>query len=368
MEQVLKMALVRHHQQKKSDNYMRQKCKIQAALLWKKWRLDKRKHRAKKKKAYTHIPPPVQTGGSDMLPPPPPTPEDLQAIARHVQETQQLGGSPKSMEAGTTVTQNEVIISPGHPTVFSHPTQIIITGPTKAGKTTLTTQILSNRDVMFPDPPLQEIYWFYSMEPSVSQARKDLPGVNFIQGQPTFEKLNSLDKRIPKLVVLDDMMDMTDKKGTFEELKKVFTALSHHGNMSLMFLVQDLYVNKNMTRLANQAENVLAMCNGAATYQLGKLANKLFGPGHEPFIRWAVSDVKSHSKYGYLLLSTAAGLPECYKVRSRILPGDQNAFYIKRGSLKTEEYLELKADGERKEVPLHHQEAGTSGESRAERT
>ena len=172
------------------------------------------------------------------------------------------------------------------------------------------------------------------------------------------ERLESLDKSIPKLVILDDMMEMTDKKATFEELKKVFTALSHHGNMSVIFIVQDLYVNKNMTRLANQSENILAMCNGSAAYQLPKLANRLFGPGHEPFIRWAISDVRAHSNFGYLLLSTAAALPECYKVRTKILPGEKNTFYIKAGSTKSEAYQELK-DGEGQ---VHHQETGNDQE------
>ena len=79
-----------------------------------------------------------------------------------------------------------------------------------------------------------------------------LTGVNFIHGQPSIDKLEDMDPSIPKLVILDDMMDMTDKKATFEELKRLFTAVSHHGNKSVIFIIQDLYMNKNMTRLANQ--------------------------------------------------------------------------------------------------------------------
>ena len=337
------MALVRVS--KKAKNYARKKCQLQSALIRKKWRDEKRVYR-KKKMGYTYIPPPDQLGSGIV----PPSPEDLKTIADYVQKPQQqLGGSSEKMELGTIVPNHEVIIAPGQYTKFSHPTQIIISGPTKAGKTTLTTQILAHRDLMFANPPLQEIYWFYTMEPSISQPRALLPGVNFIQGHPTMEKLESMDVSVPKLVVLDDMMDMVDKKATFEDLKRLFTAVSHHNNMTVIFIVQDLYVHKNMTRLANQAENILAMCNGAAGYQVAKLSNKLFGPGHEPFIRWAILHTLSHSPYGYLLLSTGAGVPECRRVRSKILPEEDNTFYIKKGSVKTEAYQQLKKNGQEKE-------------------
>lgn len=329
------MALVRRP--KKTDAYVRKKCRLQSQLIRKKWREEKKAYRDRKK-GYTHIPPPQQQGAGSV----PPSPEDLRAIASYVTQPQQLGGSSRMMEVGTLIPENEVIRTYGRHTVFSHPTQIIISGPTKAGKTTLTTQILCNREKMFPEPGLREIYWFYTMESSTERIRDQLLGVNFIQGHPTLHKLESMDASVPKLVVLDDMQDMTDKKSTFEELKKLFTAVSHHCNMSVIFIVQDIYVNKNMTRLANQAENLLAMCNGASAYQLPKLSNKLFGPGHEPFIRWAMSDVRSHSSHGYLLLSTGADVPECYKVRSKILPSDQNTFYVKKGTEKTEDYQMLK--------------------------
>ena len=336
------MPLVRHH---KDSPYIREKCRIQTKLIRKKWRQEKNAYRQKRRlKHYTHIPPPTTEGqeGAGMVPP---SPQDMSAIVEYVKRNQ-LGGSVKHMEVGTLVPHNEIIKCHGKPTVFNHPTQIIITGPTKAGKTTLAIQILSNRDVMLPG--LQEIYWFYTMESSTTKAREHLPGVNFVQGFPTLEKLESLDTTIPKLIVLDDMQEMTDKKATFEDLKKLFTAVSHHCNISLIFIVQDIYVNKNMTRLANQAENLLAMCNGAACYQIPKLGNKLFGSGHEHFIRWAISDVKANSSHGYLLLSTGAEVLDCYKVRSKILPQDYNTFYIKKGTPKTEAYQSLKEDASQK--------------------
>lgn len=202
--------------------------------------------------------------------------------------------------------------------------------------------MLKHRDIILLS--VQEIYWYYTMEPSVTTARSLLPDVKFIHGQPSIESLEDMDVKILKLVILDDMMDMTDKKTTFEDLKRLFTAVSHHGNMSVIFIVQDLYVNRHMTRLANQAENILAMVNGAAAYQIPKLCNKLFGPGHELFIRWAINDVHAHSNFGYLLLSTGATVPECQRVRTNIFPGEENTFYIKKGMLKTKEYQYLKED------------------------
>lgn len=337
--------------------YVRKKCKLQTKLIRQKWREDKAKSRAKRKEkmGLTHIPPPTQTGGGTGVPALPLlSPQDLEIIADHImrkhpQVGNGLTGSKKEMERGTSLSHNEIIRAKGHPMVFSHPTQMILSGSTKAGKTTLITQILKHRQDMF-DPPLQQIFWFYTMESSIEKPRQELPGVVFIEGQPTVDQLENMDVSIPKLVVLDDLMSMTDKKDSFEDLKRLFTATSHHHNMSLVFIVQDIYVNKNMTRLANQSENLIMMCNSGATYQVPMIAAKLFGAGMKPFIQWAMNDVCEHSSHGYLLLSKAAGTPQCHRVRSKILPGDQrNTFYVQKGTRKTEAYLKLKEDEEDKE-------------------
>lgn len=373
-------SLVRVHQPPKvvrvdeSSPYVRRKCKIQSKLIRKKWREDKARSRYKKKYG-THIPPPApqqqQQGAGVVLGPTAPllTPQDLQMIAEHIkhQQTGGLKGSIREIEAGTKVPYNEAIRAPGHHAVFQHPTQMILAGSTKAGKTTLITQILKHREQMF-DPNIRQIIWFYTMESSIEKPRKELPGAQFIQGEPTVEQLEGLDTSIPKVVVLDDLMGMTDKKSTFEDLKRLFTATSHHHNLSLVFIVQDMYVNKNMTRLANQAENIIMMCNGGSTYQTPMIATKLFGAGVKPFIEWSISDVRRHSSHGYLLFSKGAGVPEAYRVRSKILPSDiKNTFYIQKGTEKTEEYQDLKEDAQDKkepdpdtQQPVHDQEEATS--------
>lgn len=353
--------------------YNDRKTKMQTKLIRKKWREDKQQYRRKKRESgFTHLaPPPISQLGAG-LEHVPPAPQDLLKIAAHVKKTvgtetpaaapppssappttshapQQLGGSKEEMEKSTVTPHDEVITCRELPTVFRHPTQIIVSGPTKAGKTTLVTQILANRDAMF-NPPLGEIYWFYSMEMSVQKPQEQLPGVHFVQGEPSIEKLEAMDPSVPKLIVLDDLMHMVETKLGFESLKKLFTAISHHCNMSVIFIVQDLYVSRNMCRLANQSENTIVMTNGSACYQIKNLAQKLFGPGHGPFITWCVAHAKSQSSHGYLLLSTGAAIPDSHRVTSFILPSDKNRFYVKKGTFKDPSYQRLREHAEAKEA------------------
>jgi len=320
------------------------------------WRNEKRKQRAKQQ----------QSGGGrqkNIIPPSPVVPyvttDEITELVKHAQHAQQLGGSLRQVERGTIIPEHEVIAVRGRPTVFSHPTQILITGPTKTGKTTLVSNMLidGNRDKMFI-PNLQEVYWFYTMPGSIVGLRDKLPGVHFVRGYPTIDKFTEMDPSVPKLVVLDDLMEMTDKKSSYEDLKRLFSAISHHCNVSVVFIVQDLYVNRNMTRLANQSEHVISMCNGAAAYQVSKLASKLFGAGYEAFIRWVIADIRDRRSHGYILMSTEATLPEIKRIRSCILPSDpENLFYLKKGTLRGDAYWELVHDQEADGAT--HVESGT---------
>jgi hypothetical protein len=251
--------------------------------------------------------------------------------------------------------------------VFRQPSQIIIAGATKSGKTTLLIDILKHRNLMF-DQPLDEIYWFYTEEHSVADVPAALPRVKLLEGVPTIDKIYSITKkRVPKLVVLDDMQDIIETSDTIKMLREVLNKVSHHRNLSIVFIVQNLYSSRKMVSIRNQCEEICIMCNGTSAMQNAEhLGRALFAKGGAEFLKEALNKAKSHKSHNHLLISTGADAG-ILNICSAVLPGDpKQTFYVKGGkdTETTSEYNKLKHYGEEGEKQEEARKAGETSEKR----
>lgn len=301
-------------------------------------------------KAFTSIPPPIQQGSgktpttseSTFIPP---APSDLVAIVNYVKENnldnevKQVGGS------GVEVPSHEIISIPQGDRfkVFEQPTQMIVAGPTKSGKTTLVTRIIKNKNIMF-NPPPEEVYWFYTMDKSIEPVRKELDDdVIFIRGVATYSFLeNKVCDGRPKIVVLDDMQSETRGAASFTQISNMFTRLSHHGNVTIIMLVQNMYLNKNMREITNQCENIIVMANGSSGHQMQHFATQQLGTKSSDFLRkFVLKNVKLWSSHGYFLISNGAN-DGVDKIRTGIFPGEKNTIFVQQGSITDKQYHELR--------------------------
>lgn len=108
-----------------------------------------------------------------------------------------------------------------------HPFTSVVAGPTECGKTYFVTKLLANAASMIAPPP-EKIVWYYG---EWQDMYSTIRGVEFIEGLPDV-------KDLPKktLVVIDDLMAETDDRVT-----KLFTKASHHRDISVVYIVQDLF-------------------------------------------------------------------------------------------------------------------------------
>ena len=241
-----------------------------------------------------------------------------------------------------TLPTNEMIVIPqgDRPSVLQHPTQCLVGGATKTGKTTLVQKILLNRHALF-NVPIKNVYWYYTMPKSVESIRQSLPDVNFVQGTPTHNTIAELNIQEPTIMVMDDMQEMVSNgKASLNVVKNIFTRESHHGNLSVIMLVQDLF-EKNMQQLARSAENTFVMANSAYGTFLRSLALRALPSGGFSFLQWAFDRIKQRGPYGYLLVSTGNVSP-CERARTSIFPGEPNTFFVQKGTQQDKRYLELK--------------------------
>ena len=119
---------------------------------------------------------------------------------------------------------------------FKTPSSILIVGPSGCGKTCFTESLILNHLKELFVNPLPMIHYCYRAWQDGFRDMKDA-GVRFHKGIPTTFHLQ---KWFPKggLLVLDDLMV---EGGKDKELLDLFTKHSHHQNITLLYLCQDMF-------------------------------------------------------------------------------------------------------------------------------
>ena len=143
---------------------------------------------------------------------------------------------------------------------FKTPSSIMIVGPSGCGKTCFTESLLLDHlEELFVNPP-PTIHYCYGAWQDGFQDMKDA-GVQFHERFPTTFHLQ---KWFPKggLLVLDDLMV---EGGEDKELLDLFTKHSHHQNITVLYLCQDMFppgkYAKCISRNAHYVVDQLGMKN-----------------------------------------------------------------------------------------------------------
>jgi hypothetical protein len=169
------------------------------------------------------------------------------------------------------------------------PFTAMVCGPTGSGKTTALLDIIAQSATIAVPAPAEIIYCF--------GARQDVfdtvEGVRFHEGALDLDTLPTDGNN--RWLILDDLMtDISGSKSTVD----LYTKHSHHRNISVFFVVQDLFLKDNRTISRNTHYFVL-MKNPRDTLSLTNLAKQL--PQDTRFVKevYALSTAEPHS---YLLI------------------------------------------------------------------
>ena len=112
---------------------------------------------------------------------------------------------------------------------FQSGSPIIISGPTGSGKTYWTHKLLSNE--MFTEH-VSSILYCYGVYQSYFNEMK-APNLEFHEGLPSREKVESLNDGKFHIIVLDDLMEQIVKS---IETQNLFTKYCHHYNYCYFFI------------------------------------------------------------------------------------------------------------------------------------
>jgi Adenovirus IVa2 protein len=198
---------------------------------------------------------------------------------------------------------------------WKHPFTCLVSGPTGCGKTEFTMRLIKHsKEVIEPAP--EQIIWCYG---EYQDGFKRVSNTEFHEGIPD---LSMLDGSSRTLLILDDLMHETDDRVT-----KIFTKISHHKNVSVLYLTQNLFHGGKENRtISLNAQYLVIFKNPRDATQIACLGRQMY-PGKSKFLSEAFMDA-TIQPYSYIFIDLKPDTEQNHRLRSNVFPGEINYAYI----------------------------------------
>ena len=197
---------------------------------------------------------------------------------------------------------------------LKHPFTCLVAGPTGSGKTTFVKELLQkSKEVMDPVP--QRIVWCYTeWQPGYEDIDAE-----FVEGLTT-----DFDPKVKNLVVIDDMMGEAGAK-----IAELFTKKSHHCNLSVLYIVQNIFEKSKESRtISLNAHYLVIFKNPRDSTQITHLAKQMY-PHNIKYVQEAFKDATS-KPYGYLFVDLKQETPEHMRLRTQVLDTQMQVVYMNK--------------------------------------
>ena len=200
---------------------------------------------------------------------------------------------------------------------FVHPLTCLVSGPTGSGKTVFVKRWIQHAEAMMSPPPDRIVWCYGEWQPLYDT----LPHVDFHEGLPD---LTLFDPRQHTLLIVDDLMNESDDRVT-----NLFTKGSHHHNVSVVYIVQNLFhQGKGHRTISLNAHYLVLFKNPRDASQITQIAKQMY-PGQTQFVREAFGDATAEP-YGYLLIDLKQTTPDHLRLRTRIFPDETQYVYMRK--------------------------------------
>lgn len=162
-------------------------------------------------------------------------------------------------------------------------------------------------------------------------AKKEGNVIEFREGLPQTDDY-SHDPLTPKLVIIDDLMRESSSCNVIVDL---FTKGSHHKNLSVILITQNLFhQGRGQRDISLNSNYIVVFKNPRDRAQIRHLARQVY-PADPKFLEEAYFDATSQP-HGYLLLDLKQSTPDKYRFRTNIFPDDALHYvYVPRRSFSS---------------------------------
>ena len=192
---------------------------------------------------------------------------------------------------------------------FIHPFPCLIAGPTGSGKSVFVSQLILAGEQMIQGAPERIVWCYGEYQPLYSELGVQVPHLEFVEGLDF-----NIDPTKRTLIIIDDLMSETvnDKR-----LTDLFCKKSHHQNTSVIFIVQNLFIQgKEMRNVTQNCHYMVLFKNPRDASIIGHLGKQMY-PGKSKFIQEAFRDA-TKVPHGYLLIDLKQNTPEILRLRTDI--------------------------------------------------
>lgn len=201
-----------------------------------------------------------------------------------------------------------------------HPFTCMVAGMTGSGKTVWVQSLLQQAQTVIDQPP-ERIIWCYSQwQNAYTQLSMMIPTIEFVKGIPeSLENDSYLDVNIRNLIVIDDQMI---EAGKDNRIVNLFTKGSHHRNLSVIYIVQNLFhQGKGNRSISLNSHYLVLFKNPRDKLQILTLAKQMYPSETAWFIKEYEEAVRR--PFGYLFVDLKPTTPDRCRLRTNVLPGEE---------------------------------------------
>lgn len=114
-----------------------------------------------------------------------------------------------------------------------------------------------------------------------------------------------------------------------KKLGKIFTQISHHNNMSIIFMLQNAFHQSgNCMDIKRNASHVVLFNSPQDMRPVSTALRSVIGDGN-PLVKKVVQELKE-TPHGYIMADVAQRTACCARLRSKIFPDEDNVFYVNK--------------------------------------
>lgn len=200
---------------------------------------------------------------------------------------------------------------------WKHPFTCLLAGPTGSGKTHFACQLIKHADELISSPP-EHIMWIYDNDDPESVAC--IP--HNVELTKDLDSIDGLSPNERHLIIVDDKM--TDDE-TAEKMEALFTQGSHHKNISVVYIIQNLFNrHKRHRTISLNTHYLVVFKNPRDRTQIQTLARQTH-PGNSKFVLEAYN-LATEKPHGYLLLDLHQNTDEAIRLRTEVFEYPQRVF------------------------------------------
>ena len=196
----------------------------------------------------------------------------------------------------------------------------MIAGMTGSGKTAQVRSLLKQALGTIYPPPERIVCCYSQWQPAYTQMLVAMPHIEFFKGTPrALEQDSYFDVNKRNLIVFDDQLIDTSKD---KRIVNLFTRSSHHRNLSVIYIVQNLFhQGKGSRRISLNSHYLLLFKNPREKLQILTLAKQMY-PGQTDFFLNQYKDAVKRP-FGYLLIDLKTSTQDSSRLGTNVLPSEE---------------------------------------------